>query len=72
MLLSVAIGVPIAIFNKIYKIKYMNYLAIIIFIGICGLCFYMTLTNAALMGVEKSNEWAFSYFSSWILDFSFF
>ena len=71
LILSIIIGIPIAIFNVLYKIKYLKYLAFLIIIGVNSLLLYITLVNAALIGEEKSNEWAFSFYTSWIIDFSF-
>ena len=71
LILAIIIGIPIAIFNALYKIKYIKYLACLIILGANGLFIYITIVNAALIGKEKSNEWTFSFYTSWIIDFSF-
>lgn len=38
-------------------------------IGTLLLCLYVSITNAALMGVSKSNEWCINYISTFTIDF---
>lgn len=45
---------------------------VILYIVILGLSIFVTLTNAAFMGIKESNNWAFSYISTNILDIFFF
>jgi hypothetical protein len=61
ILVSIIIGlagaVPIAIMTILFKIKYLKILGIIIALG-CNLgCLWMAIVKAAILGVNKSNEW---------------
>ena len=64
-------SVPIIILKFFLTFTFLKPLGIMMTLGLIGFCFFITLTNAALMGVDKSNDWAFSYFNSWLID-SFF
>ena len=69
---GVAVGVPIALLKTFLAHKIMKYiLGLPLTIGLFGLGFWLLLVNAALLGPEKSNEWAVSYISSFLLDVFF-
>jgi hypothetical protein len=50
------------------KIKFFKFIGIILSIGSVGICIYAGLIVAALLGLEKANEWAGAYFLSSLLD----
>jgi hypothetical protein len=57
-------AIPIAIMTILFKNKYTKILGFLITIG-CNLgCLYMAIAKAAILGVDKSNEWGVAYFVS--------
>lgn len=46
-------------------------LGVILFISGFLISIYISIVSAALMGQEKSNEWTYSYFSSYFIGFTF-
>jgi hypothetical protein len=60
-----------AILTYFFKIKNIifKFLTVTLFIAINILCIYVSLTIAALMGLEKSTEWTISYVTSFISSF---
>ena len=46
----------------------LNIIGVIIFIGTMLLSLYVSLTTAALMGLEESNKWATNYASAFCTD----
>ncbi len=49
-------------------IKVLNIIGVILSIGSVGVCIYAGLVVAAIIGLEKANEWAGAYFLSTLLD----
>jgi hypothetical protein len=71
---SLVIIIPVKIIEKIFScesscLKFFGYL---IFSSILLVCYYVSFTIAALIGVEKANEWAVNYSTSFSLDFFVF
>jgi len=66
--MSIAVAVPIAIVKVLFKKSFLKPIGVIFSIGIFALNYFMILTNAALMGVSKSNEWTAAFISSWVTD----
>jgi hypothetical protein len=68
---SIIISLPLKIIEKLFTIdnictKFLGYL---LFSSILLVCFYVSFTIAALVGIDKANEWAFNYLTSFSLDF---
>ena len=73
IVISILTSVPVAVLKIILsKGLICRFLGGIIYIGILLTSFFVMLTNAALMGVEKSNEWTYAYLSSFFIDVFFF
>lgn len=73
LIISIFISLPVAIIKKLLSgITVLKLLGLVFYIGILLVSIFLTLTNAALMGIEASNNWAFAYISTNILDIFFF
>lgn len=68
VIISISVAIPMILLKITLNIVILKPLGVLISLGVLGLCFYISLTNAALMGVDKSNNWAFSYMNSWLID----
>ena len=53
-----------------FKSRFLKIIGVILFMGGILLSGYVSLAVAALIGVEKSNEWAVSYVTSFVSEFS--
>jgi hypothetical protein len=66
ILINIFIGlagaIPIALMKLLFKNKYTKILGIIVCIGCNAACLYMAIVKAAILGVDKSNEWGVAYF----------
>ena len=61
--------IPLSILKILLAKSFLKHLGVLLTAGLIGFCFYIAITNAALMDVDLSNNWAFSYFISWLIDF---
>jgi energy-converting hydrogenase Eha subunit A len=70
---SIILGLPLIILETLFQIPstVCKVFAYMIFSAGLILSFYISITLAALLGIDKANFWAFNYFTSFILDFFF-
>jgi hypothetical protein len=61
IIVGLAGGIPIAIITALFKNKWGKLLGAFLVIGCNGVCIYIALVKAALLGISKSNDWAASY-----------
>ena len=73
ILTAIVLGIPMTLIEKLFKSKnrILRIVGAGIFIGVILVCLYVSLTVAALVGVEKSNSWAVSYAFSFFSEFAF-
>jgi hypothetical protein len=64
-------GIPLIIIEKIFLIgkTFFKILGFFVFLIALLTCTYISITIAALMGVNQSNAWAFNYITSFSIDF---
>lgn len=70
ILVSICGAIPVAILTELFSHKniIVKIIGYVIYLLIFLLSFYIMIVNAAIMGVEESNSWAYSYFISFIVD----
>ncbi len=68
MIIATFSAIPIALLKILLKSGKLAILGVLVVILLFALCFYMIMVNAALMGLDKSNDWTFSYVTSWLID----
>ena len=71
MIIGIAGGLPLAIITLFFKTKSLKVIGAILVIGFNGICLYIALTKAAILGIAKSNDWAFIYIVGVIQDIFF-
>ncbi len=62
--IGLAGGIPIALITFFFKKKntlFLKYIGVFLVIGFNGICIYIALIKAAILGVDKSNDWAVAY-----------
>ncbi len=62
VIVGLAGAIPIAIMNLLFKFKYTKILGILLSVCCNAGCLYMAIVKAAILGVDKSNEWGVVYF----------
>ncbi len=55
-------AIPIALMTLLFKNRYTKILGILVSIACNLACLYMAIVKAAILGVDKSNEWGVAYF----------
>jgi hypothetical protein len=68
---SVTLVIPLTLLEKLFSLdnKCFKLAAYLLFSSLLLVCIYSSLTIASIIGAEKSNEWAFNYFTSFSMDF---
>jgi hypothetical protein len=68
---TVSLVIPLTLIEKLFSLenKYFKLTAYLLFSSLLLICIYSSLTIASIIGAEKSNEWAFNYFSSFSMEF---
>ena len=71
-MVALFLGMPILFIEKLFKIKKLwgKIVGSIILVSLAGLSIYASLSVGAIMGEKVSNQWAITYFSSFVTDFS--
>jgi hypothetical protein len=66
---AIFLGVPLALFEFLLKHsnRYFQSIGVTLTLLFLALDLYISLANAALMGLDSSNVWAEAYFSSFLL-----
>lgn len=66
-------GLPLMIIRVLLEAasKLPRIIGMILSIGVIGVCYYLAITRAAIIGHEKANMWAGEYFISYLLDTCF-
>ena len=69
---ALVLGIPMALVEKLFKLKNIIFkgLGTLIFLGTSLVALYASLTVAALMGVDESNNWVVNYLFSFVSEFS--
>jgi hypothetical protein len=70
LLCTLVIAIPAALLASMLKSSYfwLQVTAVVLIIGFLALDDYISLVNAALMGLNASNTWAQTYANTYILD----
>jgi len=68
IIIAIAVGLPIAILKKMLSTRVLKPIGAFLSFGFFGLCMWMIIVNAAVMGVSESNEWGVSYIFSILID----
>ena len=68
VIVAVIVAVPLAIIKMLLLHRYAKILGVLIVMAAMMLCLYISLVNAAIMGEDFSNNWAFGYMNSWLID----
>jgi hypothetical protein len=61
-------GIPIAIITLLFKNKYGKCIGLLVICGCNLICLYIALVKAAILGFQKSNDWAIAYLIGVIQD----
>lgn len=67
---ALVLGIPLAIISVLFKVqnRVVKWFAVLLSIGVLAVCVYVSLVNAAIMGLDLSNQWAVTYISTYITD----
>ena len=70
LLCALVLAVPIAIFASMLKSSYfcLQVTGVVLIVAFLALDDYISLVNAALMGLDASNTWAQTYANTYVLD----
>jgi hypothetical protein len=70
LLCALVIAIPSAVLASMLKSSYfcLQVTGVVLIIGFLALDDYISLVNAALMGLDASNTWAQTYANTYILD----
>jgi hypothetical protein len=66
--IGLAGSIPIAIISALYKKPLLKCIGFILTFAMNGGCLFIALTKAAILGVNKSNDWAFAYITGVLQD----
>lgn len=67
---TVLINIPVKILNYLFssKLTFLKINGIFLYVATFFVSFYIMLVNAAIMGVDESNNWTYSYTISFLTD----